>query len=32
MKIYKFLLNTKKFRNEINKMNINFTYNFDQKY
>ena len=29
--IYKFLLTPKKYRNEINKIDLNFTYNFDQK-
>ncbi len=29
--IYKFLLTPKKYRNRIEKINLNFTYNFDQK-
>ena len=29
--IYKFLLTPKKYRNKINKINLNFSYNFDQK-
>ena len=29
--IYKFLLTPKNYRNEINKIDLNFTYNFDQK-
>ena len=30
-KIYKFLLTPKNYRNEINQIDLNFTYNFDQK-
>ena len=30
-KIYKFLLTPKKYRNEIKQVDLNFTYNFDQK-
>ena len=30
-KIYKFLLTPKKYRNEIKQIDLNFTYNFDQK-
>ena len=29
--IYKFLLTPKNYRNEINQIDLNFTYNFDQK-
>ncbi len=30
-KLYKFLLTPKKYRNKINQIDLNFTYNFDQK-
>ena len=30
-KLYKFLLTPKNYRNKINQINLNFTYNFDQK-
>ncbi len=30
-KVYSFLLTPKNFRNEINQIDLNFTYNFDQK-
>ena len=30
-KLYKFLLTPKNYRNEIKQINLNFTYNFDQK-
>ena len=31
MKLYKFLLTPKNYRNKINQIDLNFTYNFDQK-
>ena len=30
-KLYKFLLTPKNYRNKINQIDLNFTYNFDQK-